>query len=128
MSTTGPSDAQIQNLLSAVTDALLSGEASLDQIVRDYDVPRERVEGVINVIRRLHTALTGVQPSRRFVRRLRIELVGEPERNIVNRLRYLPPRVQIAAGIALIAGFMLISRRRFSSDAHHDSQEAPALQ
>ena len=131
MAATGPSDAHLQDLLSAVTDALLAGESTLDQIVRDYDVPRERVEGVMNLIRRLHTALTGVQPSRRFVRRLKIELVGETNLGIVNRVRYLPPRVQIAAGVALVAGFMILNRRRMLAEAHGDSQstasEAPAV-
>jgi hypothetical protein len=43
-------------------------------------------------------------------------------------VRYLPPRVQIAAGIALVAGFMLFTRRRMVDDMRHDGQEVPALQ
>jgi hypothetical protein len=104
------SETQLQNLLSSVTDALLSGR-SVDPLTREYDVHGEHVDGLLDVIRRLHTAMTGVQPSRRFVRRLRIELVGETDRNLVTRIRYLPPRVQVAAGVALVAGLIILRRR-----------------
>ncbi|MBA3870781.1 MAG: hypothetical protein H0X30_16700 [Anaerolineae bacterium] len=119
----------LENLLSAVTDALLADErANLDQIVNRYAVPRHEVEGLVGIVRKLHLTLVGAQPSRRFVNRLRNDLVGTQRTNIVNRVRYLPPRVQIAAGIALVAGFMLLSRRRLIDDARQDSQEIPVLQ
>ncbi len=120
---------ELENLLSAVTDALLADErTNLDQIVNRYAVPKNEVEGLVGLVRKLHMTLVGVQPSRRFVNRLRNDLVGSHQQNIVNRVRYLPPRVQIAAGIALVAGFMLLSRRRLIDDARRDSQEIPALQ
>ena len=120
---------ELENLLSAVTDALLADErANLDQIVNRYAVPRHEVEGLVGLVRKLHVTLVGVQPSRRFVNRLHNDLVGAHRVNIVNRVRYLPPRVQIAAGIALVAGFMLITRRRLIDDARRDAQEVPALQ
>ncbi len=120
---------ELENLLSAVTDALLVDErTNLDQIVNRYAVPRREVEGLVGLIRNLHVTLVGAQPSRRFVNRLRSDLVGTQRANIVARVRYLPPRVQIAAGIALVAGFMLLSRRRLIEDAHHDAQEIPVLQ
>ncbi len=106
------SDIQLQNMLSSVTDSLLSSRASFDYLAREYAARGEQVESLIDVIRRLHTAMTGVQPSRRFVRRLKIELVGETERNLVTRFRYLPPRVQVAAGVALVAGLIILRRRR----------------
>ncbi len=120
---------ELENLLSAVTDALLADErANLDTIVNRYAVPRHEVEGLVGIVRKLHVTLVGVQPSRRFVNRLRNDLVGAKRTNIVSRVRYLPPRVQIAAGIALVAGFMLLTRRRLIDDARHDSQEIPVLQ
>ena len=119
----------LENLLSAVTDALLADErANLDQIVNRYAVPRHDVEGLVGIVRKLHITLVGAQPSRRFVNRLRNDLVGTQRTNIVNRVRYLPPRVQIAAGIALVAGFVLLNRRRLIDDARHESQEIPVLQ
>ncbi len=120
---------ELENLLSAVTDALLADDrTNIDQIVNRYAVPRKEVEGLVGLVRKLHLTLVGAQPSRRFVNRLRNDLVGAKRSNIVNRVRYLPPRVQIAAGIALVAGFMLLSRRRLIDDAQHDGQEVPALQ
>lgn len=120
---------ELENLLSAVTDSLLADDrTNIDQIVNRYAVPRKEVEGLVGLIRKLHLTLVGAQPSRRFVNRLRNDLVGANRGNIVNRVRYLPPRVQIAAGIALVAGFMLLSRRRLIDDAQHDGQEIPALQ
>lgn len=121
---------ELENLLSAVTDALLADErANLDQIVTRYTVPRSDVEGLLGIVRRLHMTLVGAQPSRRFVARLRDDLMGAKRgNNIVARVRYLPPRVQIAAGIALVAGFMLLSRRRLIDDSHRESQEIPVLQ
>ncbi|MEP7291929.1 MAG: hypothetical protein ABI835_09100, partial [Chloroflexota bacterium] len=62
---------QLQNLLAAVTEAILNDEQDLDTIVRRYAVPRAEVEGLINVIKRLHFVLIGVRPSRRFAQRLR---------------------------------------------------------
>ena len=120
---------ELENLLSAVTDALLADErANLDQIVNRYAVPRHEVEGLVGLVRKLHMTLVGAQPSRRFVNRLRADLVGPRRGNIVNRVRYLPPRVQIAAGIALVAGFMLLTRRRLIDDSQRESQEVPVLQ
>ncbi len=116
---------ELQNLLAAVTEAIINDEQDLDTIVSRYAVPRADLVGLINMIQRLHVVLVGVRPSRRFAQRLRQELMGQEQRNVINRLRYLPPRVQIAGGIVLVAGFMLLSRRRFSGD---EPREAPATQ
>lgn len=116
---------ELQNLLAAVTEAIINDEQDLETIVNRYAVPRADLVGLINVIQRLHIVLIGVRPSRRFAQRLRQELMGQTQLNVINRLRYLPPRVQIAGGIVLIAGFMLLSRRRFGGD---EPREAPATQ
>jgi len=122
-------DLELQNLLSAVTDAMLADKnGDIDTIIGRYAVPRAEVDSLIGIIQRLHMVLVGAQPSRRFVRRLKTDLIGTSERNVVARIRYLPPRVQIAAGIALVAGFMLLSRRRMIEEIQHEPQEAPALQ
>lgn len=117
----------LQNLLSAVTEAILNDEQDLDVIVDRYSVPRADVEGLVHLIQRLHVVLVGVRPSRRFAQRLRQDLMGQ-QMSMVNRLRYLHPRVQIAGGIALVVGFMLLSRRRMGSETvSSEAQEAPAL-
>ena len=120
------SQSAIENLLSAVTDALLQEEGDLEAIIQRYDVPRGEVEGFVGLIRRLHLVMVGVQPSRRFVRRLKQELIGEGQ-GVIARFRHLPPRVQLAAGVALVAGFMLFQRRRMAVDSQ-DAQETAIAQ
>jgi hypothetical protein len=51
------------------------------------------------------------------VRRLHQDLIGGESSNVLVRVRKLPPRVQLAAGLALMAGFVFLSRRR----AHHET-------
>ena len=118
---------ELENLLSAVTDALLAEQGDLDSVISQYNVPRSNVDLFVKVIRRLHMTLVGVQPSRRFVRRLKADLMGLPHYGVVSRVRFLPARVQIAAGLAVVAGFMLLTRRRIMADAR-EAQEVPALQ
>jgi hypothetical protein len=124
---------ELENLLSAVTDALMEDErANLDKIVRRYDVPQTEVDDFVRIIRRMHLTLVGARPSRQFVRRLRMELVGSRQPNpIVSQVHRLPIRVRIAAGIALVLGFIFINRRRLvdaSRREAHDVEEVPALQ
>jgi hypothetical protein len=122
-------ETEFQNLLSAVTDALLAEERpDLDAVVRRYAVPRAEVDRYIGLIQSLHLTLVGAAPSRRFVHRLKYDLLGTSDRSVVARIRYLPPRVQIAAGIALVAGFMLFTRRRLMDDVNREKKEVPALQ
>jgi hypothetical protein len=115
----------LEDLLSAVTDALLAEADSqnIEAIITRSRVPREDVRTYMQVINRLHVALVGVQPSRRFVRRLKQDLIGAPDRNVISRVRHLPPRVQIAAGLALVAGFMFLSRRRMAHESRQESHE-----
>lgn len=105
-------ETHLHNLLSAVTEAILADERDLDRITAEYAVPRGEVETFVNLIRRLHVTLVGVAPSRRFATRLKMDLLGVSQRDVIQRVRFLPPRVQIAAGVALIAGLMLLQRRR----------------
>src|SRR5215475_11956525 len=119
---------ELENLLSAVTEAMLAEDKrDLDTILSRYAVPRQEVEGLIGIIQRLHVALVGAKPSRRFVGRLRHELVGS-RYNVVARVRYLPPRVQIAAGVAFVAGFILLNRRRMMEETRRETSEVPVLQ
>ncbi len=118
----------IENLLAAVTDALLADDGvDLDTIVSRYAVPRAQVEGFLGIIQRLHHTLVGAAPSRRFVGRLKHDLIGNHRQGVVARIRYLPPRVQIAAGAALVAGFMLLTWRRMMDDTRREKQEMVTL-
>jgi type VI protein secretion system component VasF len=118
---------QMQDMLSAVTDAMLANE-SVDAVLARYSVPRAEVATFLVIINRLHQTIVGVKPSRRFALRLQQDLMGTPRMSVITRMRSLPPRVQIAAGVALIAGFMLLTRRRLIQDARLEaSSEVEAL-
>jgi hypothetical protein len=119
-------EVQIQDFLSALTDALRDERTNVDAVITQYDVPRQEVEPLVTLIRRLRMSLTPVKPSRRFANRLRDDLQGAPQYNVINRIRYLPAHVHIAAGVALLAGFfMLITRRRVTLGTQRKPQEAP---
>jgi len=122
---THSSDVKMQDLLSAVTDALVADEGDVDEIVQQYAVPRSEVDGMLFLIQRLHLTLTGRQPSRRFANRLKRDLIGTRKWGLLWRIRSLPPRVQIAALVAVVAGFMLVLRRRLIEYAAQE--EIPAL-
>ncbi len=104
----------LEDLLSAVTDALLADDQQLEPIIARYDVDRSQVRTFVTLIERLHHTLTGVEPSPRFVNRLKAELLGSQQRGLLGRVRYLPARVQIAAGFVAVAGFILIASRRIA--------------
>ncbi|MBC8171348.1 MAG: hypothetical protein H7X77_06735 [Anaerolineae bacterium] len=106
------SQQSLEDLLAALTDAILADEDKLEPIIARYDVPRTSVDSFVPLLWRLHQTLVGVQPSARFVDRLRQDLKGTAPSGLVQRMRYLPARVQIAAGVVAAAGFMLLARRR----------------
>ncbi len=108
-----PEQSQMPDMLSTVTDTMLAGK-NIDAVLHVYGVSRRQVADFLNVITLLQKSLVGVKPSRRFSNRLKQDLMGAPRMNVITRIRYLPPRVQIAAGVALVAGFLLLLRRRSS--------------
>lgn len=127
----GQSEVRLENLLAAVTDAMLADETDLDRIFERYAISRSDVQDLLGIIQRLKVTLVGVRPGRRYVARLKHDLVAQSEqRNVIDRWRTLPARVQIAAVLALLAGFVLLSRRaafaRLASGS--DVAEVPAIQ
>ena len=119
-------EVQIQDFLSALTDALRDERTNVDAVINRHEVPPQEVEPFIPIIRNLRATMTPVKPSRRFVNRLRDDLHGTPQYNVINRIRYLPAQVHIAAGVALLVGFfMFITRRRFTLGTQRKPQEAP---
>lgn len=127
----GHSEVRLENLLAAVTDAMLADETELDRIFERYAISRVDVEALLNIIHRLKVTLVGVRPGRRYVARLRHDLMSQADqRNMIDRWRTLPARVQIAAVLALMAGFVLLSRRAAFGRlmAGTDVAEVPAVQ
>ena len=121
-------ETQFEDLLDAITEAMLHDQDDVSAVMARYSVPATRLDGLVDLIARLNTALTPQQPQDRFVRQLRRDLMGQ-QTGLLARVRYLPGRVQIAAGLAVIAGVMLVSRRR-GFDIQHTIQDAeiPLLQ
>lgn len=103
---------RLEDFLSAVTDALQQGDTDIDQIAKRHRLGREDVGSLVNVIQRLNQHLVMVQPSERFMARLRGDLMNG-ERGLMQRMRNLPPRVHIAAGAITVAGILYIAQRRF---------------
>lgn len=95
----------VEDMLSAMTDAVLRGERDVNRIARRYDVPQAEADQLIPMICALHDAHRSQRPSPHFTRKLKRDLMGAPEYTLVERVRYLPPRVQIAAGLAVGTAF-----------------------
>lgn len=109
-------EVQMQEFVSALTDAVVQGRGSVDQIVGRYDMHDEDVMMWLPLIEDLNQTLVEVQPSERYRRQLRKELLTGQPVNVGLRLRRLPARVQLAAVLTLIGGFLLIARNRFVGD------------
>lgn len=121
------SDNQMSNVLDALTEALLTEQHDIDKLLNQYGIPRGSLNGLIDLIYNLHNTFVRQQPSDDFVRSLKRDLVGDPD-GIVERVRALPGRVHIAAGLAAIAaGCLLILRRRIMGNLD-DGIEIPVLQ
>jgi hypothetical protein len=111
------SDVQLQNLLAILTDELLTAESDVHTLAQRHQLSSDEMRGLLELIAQMNGAFVPVQPSERFVRRLHQDLIGGESSNVLVRVRKLPPRVQLAAGLALMAGFVFLSRRR----AHHET-------
>jgi hypothetical protein len=121
MSNLNLSDVQLQNLLAALTDDLLTANGDVNTLAERYQISSDEVHSLLALIDQMNQAFVPVQPSERFVRRLHQDLIGGESSNVLVRVRKLPPRVQLAAGLALMAGFVFLSRRR-SQHVVHDEQ------
>ncbi|MDX2162897.1 MAG: hypothetical protein SF162_16395 [bacterium] len=126
----GQADLPIEQFLSAVTDAVQSGRHNVDALVEKYALSSEEADEFIRLIRGLAAALVLVRPSKEFSAQLKRDLIGAPERTFIERLLFLPPRVQIAAVAALGAGLWLLARRRYTAlveaDGEGKTEIAPA--
>lgn len=104
--------AQMDDFLAAVTDAVLHGERNTERIAQRYGVPEADANQIVPLIRHLKDAHRSERSSPQFRRKLYRDLMGAPEYTLVERVRYLPPRVQLAAGaaVSITAVLLLIGR------------------
>ncbi|KXK50891.1 MAG: hypothetical protein IT298_16745 [Chloroflexi bacterium] len=122
----------LDEALHAMTEALLgpSGETGMHRSARAHDP--DLVEPFIPILLALRSMFTPVEPSHKFVRDLRADLLGTPDRSVVARVRAMPPRVQWAAGVFAVVGAVWIVLRwltgiassRAERDLEATSQEA----
>lgn len=99
-------------------DALVLGTRDAHLVLEQYDPDtRGQVQDLLNLTDRISQVLTEVTPSEEFVADLRYRLAeagGQVGRSLWTRIRRLPPRTQLAAGIGgatLTAGVVLIAAR-----------------
>jgi hypothetical protein len=109
---------QIQTLLMNHVDALVAGTLDRERLLAPYDsVIREQTESLFVVAERINDTLIEVVPSEHFVSQLRFDLFEKAmteQASWWERLRSLPPRTQLAAGIGgatLTAGMVIIATR-----------------
>ena len=100
-------DTNVQDLVSSLTDVVIKGDASLDRFIGRNDLKDEDIAEWLPIIQSLHSTLYEVQPRPVFRRQLRNELLKRPI-GVRVHLQPLPTRVQAAAVLTIIGGFVLI--------------------
>ena len=123
MSNPNLSDVQMQNLLATLTHAVLAAEGDVEALAARYQVTSAELLSLLELVDQMNQSFVPVQPSEQFVHRLHQDLVGAENGNVLVRVRRLPPRVQLAAGLALMAGFVILSRRRAGSETRQEKQQ-----
>ena len=126
---TQATEVQMNEILSELTDAIIHDMGDVDAVMGRYPVDHSAADELMPLIQRLHVNLQPVEPSARFSRQLRSELQGAPQRSgLLARLRRLPARVQMAAGLALVAGALLVIVQRIvGNGGQHKVEEATAV-
>ncbi len=109
---------QYNDVLMAHADALRTGYVDRDALLVHYD-PQDRreIESLMDLAEQMHQILFSVNPSEQFIAQLHHQLLqdlDDESRTLLERIRYMPPGLQIAAGIGgatLTAGLVLIASR-----------------
>lgn len=111
-------DQRLNDVLIAHADAVIAGNLDREALLAQYDfMVRSDVETLMDVAERMHQSLPQVVPSDQFVKQLGIELrrsIDDESLSLLDRIRYLPPGIQLVAGIGgatLTAGLVLIASR-----------------
>jgi hypothetical protein len=110
----------LETLLASITDALVRGQ----RLQRRFSESELRQASVfLPILRTLTASYRPVRADRRYAARLRHELMDRPY-TMVDRVRYLPPRVQLAAASVAVLGAALVLLQRSRLPR---LQEPPAL-
>ncbi len=112
-----PQNTRIGNFLYEYTDAASIIDVDAHALADKHNLPPGDVEGYADTLKQLEYTLVDVQASISFKHELREELLGKPSPSLMGRVRNLPPRLQFAAGLALLAAMALLGRRRLGQEA-----------
>ncbi len=119
---TASSDSQAQDMLEAITVGIQAGD-EIENVSRQTGASSAGMQGYAEIIQALQSILTPMEPRREFARQLHADLLDQ-QQGVVERMRQMPARVQIAAILALIAGCLLfLTRRLFGSETSPEIQE-----
>ncbi len=111
-------ETRVQDFLDALTQATQQGNPNVLMLAARFDIPAAEARSLAQTVQRLDAAFVEVSPSAEFREQLKSDLVGEaPARGVFGRVRNLPPRLQVAAAVALFAAMTLLGRRRLMSEA-----------
>ena len=115
-------DIQLQDTLDFITTRLQCGDA-VEPLIAEAEESQGELGEFVDIIQSLHTSLMPISPSQEYADRLRADLLnGRP--GVVKRVRQMPPRVHVAAILAVCAGCVLfVLRRIFGSETAQDIQE-----
>ncbi len=112
----------LQNLLADHADGLLKGVVSTTALLTRYGLTGDLyVKNLIHIAEQIQLAMPEVEPSDAFVAALYAQLVGEHDHNMfdrlvawrLERLRHLPPHMQLLGGLTLTAGlYWIVTRGR----------------
>ncbi len=112
----------LQNLLADHADGLLKGVVSTTALLTRYGLTGDLyVKNLIHIAEQIQLAMPEVEPSEAFVAALYAQLVGEHDHNMfdrlmawrIERLRHLPPHMQLLGGLTLTAGlYWIVTRGR----------------
>ncbi len=119
---TAPSDSQAQDMLEAITAGIQAGD-EIETVSKGSGASAAGMQGYAEIIQALQSILTPLEPRPEFARQLHADLLDQ-QQGVVERMRQLPARLQIAAILALIAGCLLfLTRRLFGSESAAEIQE-----
>lgn len=115
-------ETDLRELLDDLRGALQSPD-SLDPASTPADAGQDDLENLVDIVQALHASMKPQQPRPDFAAGLRADLLNE-EPGVVERVRQMPPRVRLAAILAVFAGCgLLMLRRVFGSETAREAPE-----
>ena len=128
MSQSELNEVEMQNLLDALTNAVITEQNNVEIVIQRHGATSLDVDGFVQLIFNMREYFQPQDPADKFVRNLKRELTGHDERRFA-KMRNFPMRAQIAAILAAIAaGFLLVLRRRLGGESLQDALDIPVLQ